>query len=77
MIIGEYSRMVKESDEFVVFVKNYKIDSIYGFVRIVFFLRLKSWMDVFFKVCLKFVIFDCGLEKCVLLYFNGEFMVFS
>lgn len=70
--------MVKESDEFVVFVKNYKIVSIYGFVRIVFFLKLKSWMDVFFReVCLKFIFFNIGLDKCIFITFSGEFMVFS
>lgn len=37
MIVEEYRRMLKESDEFVIFVKNYKIVSIYGFVRIIFF----------------------------------------
>lgn len=54
MTIGEYSRMAKESDEFVVLVKNHKTDSTHGSARIVFSPRSKSWMDVFLKVPLKF-----------------------
>lgn len=43
-----------------------------------FFLKLKSWMEVFFReVRLKFVVFSVGLDKCVFITFIGEFMVFS
>ena len=77
MTIGEYSRMAKESDEFVVLVKNHKTDSTHGSARIVFSPRSKSWMDVFLKVRLKFATFDCGPEKCVFLYSNGESTVSS
>ena len=73
MTVGEYSRMAKESDEFVVLVKNHKTLSTHGQARIVFSPRLKSWMDVFLReVRLKFASSDSGTDKCVFLSSNGE-----
>ncbi|CAH3179409.1 unnamed protein product, partial [Porites lobata] len=49
MTVAEYDRMTKESDEFVVLVKNHKTLSTHGSARIVFSAKLKSWMDVFLR----------------------------
>ena len=76
MTVGEYSRMAKESDEFVVLVKNHKTLSTHGHARIVFSPRLKRWMDVFLReLRLKFASSDSGTDKCVFLSSNGESMV--
>ena len=73
MTVGEYSRMAKESDEFVVLVKNHKTLSTHDQARIVFSPRLKSWMDVFLReVLLKFASSDSGTDKCLFLSSNGE-----
>ena len=70
--------MAKESDEFVVLVKNHKTVSTHGPARIVFFPRLKSWMGVFFnEVRLKFAASDSGEDKCVFLSPSWECMVSS
>lgn len=42
MTVGEYSRMAKGSDEFVVLVKNHKTLSTHGHARIVFFSQIKK-----------------------------------
>lgn len=72
---AEWQRKVMNSSSCL--VKNHKTDSTHGSARIVFSPRSKSWMDVFLKVRLKFATFDCGPEKCVLLYSNGESTVSS
>ena len=68
MTVAEYNRMEKESDEFVVLVKNHKTVSTHGPARIIFSPKLKSWMDVFLKeVRLNFAASDSGTDKCVFL----------
>lgn len=72
MIIEEYNRMARESDEFVVLVKNHKTVSTHAPTRIVFSVRLKSWMDVFLKeVRLKLAASDSVPDK----YANGLLIV--
>ena len=46
MTVGEYSRMAKESDEFVVLVKNHKTVSTFGPARTVFTPRRSA-----FEIC--------------------------
>lgn len=78
MTVAEYDRMAKESDEFVVLVKNHKTVSTYGPTRIVFSPKLKSWMDVFLReVRLKFTPSNTGPDKCVSKTSSGEPMVSS
>ena len=78
LTVAEYNRMAKESDEFVVVVKNHKTVSTHGPARIVFSPKLKSWMDVFLReVRLKFTPSNAGPDKCVFATSNGETMVSS
>ena len=78
MTVAEYNRMAKESDEFVVLVKNHKTVSTHGPARIVFSPKLKSWMDVFLReVRLKFTASNAEPDKCVFVTSNGEPMVSS
>lgn len=78
MTVAEYDRMAKESDEFVVLVKNHKTVSTHGPARIVFSPKLKSWMDVFLReVRLKFTPSNTGPDKCIFITSSGEPMVSS
>ena len=76
--VEEYRRMSKESDEFVVLVKNHKTVSTHGPARIIFSPKLKNWMDVFLReVRLKFAASSAGPDKCVFITSTGESMVSS
>ncbi|CAH3189238.1 unnamed protein product [Porites lobata] len=78
MTVAEYDRMTKESDEFVVLVKNHKTLSTHGSARIVFSAKLKSWMDVFLReVRLKITASNTGPDNCVFITSTGEAMVSS
>ena len=78
MTVAEYDRMTKESDEFVVLVKNHKTVSTHGPARIVFSAKLKSWMDVFLReVRLKITASNTGPDNCVFITSTGEAMVSS
>jgi len=78
MTVAEYDRMTKESDEFVVLVKNHKTVSTHGPARIVFSVKLKSWMDVFLReVRLKITASNTGPDNCVFITSTEEAMVSS
>lgn len=78
MKMEEFNRVLKYSEEYVVFVKDYKIIQINGLARIVFSQKLYSWIDIFirevrFKVFGLIVVF----KESVFLTWNGETMEFS
>lgn len=49
IMLGEFISMLKQNDDYVIFGMKSKILFIYGFVRIVFSLKLKSWLDIFVR----------------------------
>lgn len=78
MKMEEFNRVLKYGEEYVVFVKDYKIIQINGLARIVFSQKLYSWIDIFirevrFKVFGLIVVF----KESVFLTWNGETMEFS
>lgn len=78
MTLGEFSRMTKENDEFLVRVKDHKILSTHGPARIVLSMKLKSWVNVFVnEVRTQIAGSTDGPEQRLFLSFSGEPMASS
>lgn len=76
--LGEFTSMSKQNDDYVALVMKSKTLSTHGPARIVFSLKLKSWLDIFVREVRSQVTGSSNSpDSCLFLSFNGEPMTSS